>query len=112
MRQAQVVERYQYVVRKSGHFTEYLILGALCTVASRQTFFLKAAKSKRRYGTVLVAVAISALYAMSDEIHQLFVVGRACRFVDVLIDTSGAIVGALILTVVIERLFLRRGRAV
>lgn len=109
--QAQLIERYQYAVRKCGHFTEYLILGVLCTVASRQSFFLESGVSRRRYGAALLAVAISALYAMSDEIHQLYVAGRSCRFTDVLIDTSGAIVGAAILTIVIESWIRRRGRA-
>ncbi|NTU88299.1 MAG: VanZ family protein [Actinobacteria bacterium] len=108
--QAQVVERYQYVVRKCGHFTEYLILGALCTVASRQSFFLEDRASRRKYGAALFAVALSVLYAVSDEIHQLYVVGRSCRLTDVLIDASGAIVGAVILTIVIERLIRLRGR--
>lgn len=38
----------------------------------------------------LITVAICFLYAISDEIHQYFVPGRACRVFDVLIDTSGS----------------------
>ena len=38
----------------------------------------------------LITIAICFLYAVSDEIHQYFVPGRACRLFDVLIDTSGS----------------------
>jgi VanZ family protein len=33
------------------------------------------------------------LYAISDEVHQLFVLGRGAQVVDVLIDSLGAFVG-------------------
>ena len=42
------------------------------------------------------AILATALYAASDEIHQLFVPGRAGRFTDVLIDSAGAILGVLV----------------
>jgi VanZ family protein len=38
----------------------------------------------------LYAMAITFLYACSDEFHQLFVPGRAGRFTDVLIDCTVA----------------------
>jgi VanZ family protein len=33
------------------------------------------------------------LYAVSDEVHQLFVPGRGAQVTDVLIDNAGAFVG-------------------
>ena len=42
------------------------------------------------------AVALTSLYAVTDEVHQLFVDGRACRFTDWLIDTAGGLTGALV----------------
>ena len=36
------------------------------------------------------------LYAISDEIHQLFVLGRCCSFSDVLIDLIGILVAGFI----------------
>lgn len=35
----------------------------------------------------------SAMYAMTDELHQLFVPGRSGRIADVLLDSTGAAVG-------------------
>jgi VanZ family protein len=48
------------------------------------------------------AVALAFLYAMTDEFHQLFVAGRAGRFIDVCIDTAGAVIGVLILAIIIK----------
>ena len=39
----------------------------------------------------------SVLYACSDEFHQLFVPGRSGQFIDVCIDSSGALFGILCL---------------
>jgi VanZ family protein len=43
----------------------------------------------------LVALALSSLYAATDEFHQTFVEGRHGSPLDWLIDTAGAAVGAL-----------------
>ena len=40
------------------------------------------------------AVVLTSLYAATDEIHQLFVEGRACKISDWAIDTAGAAIGA------------------
>ena len=45
---------------------------------------------------ILITVVICFLYALSDEIHQYFVPGRACRILDVLIDTSGSLFFCLV----------------
>ena len=39
------------------------------------------------------ALGFCFLYACTDELHQYFVPGRACRFKDVMIDTAGAFTG-------------------
>lgn len=74
------------LIRKGAHFSEYAILGALLCNALR-TYNL--ARSLRW----LIPVAGSALYAISDELHQFFVPDRVCSIVDVGIDTAGAIFG-------------------
>ncbi len=45
---------------------------------------------------MLLAILAAALYAASDETHQLFVAGRSGRVTDVMIDSAGAILGVLI----------------
>ena len=48
-------------------------------------------KKGMAYG-ILTGVA----YAMTDEIHQLFVPGRSCQVTDVLIDSAGVLFGSVI----------------
>ncbi len=71
---------WDLLLRKLAHVTEYAILGALLLRATR------------RPG---LALGLAGLYAISDEVHQHFVEGRHAAVVDVVIDTSGAVVGIL-----------------
>ena len=72
---------WDLVLRKLAHTTEYAILGALLL---------------RALGRPAVAVALGALYAVSDEVHQSFVRGRHGAWYDVLIDTVGVTIGVLL----------------
>lgn len=71
-------------LRKTAHFSEYALLGAVSFCAF--SFTLK--RKSFLWGWVL-----SAAYAITDEIHQLFIPGRACRAFDVFIDSLGAAAG-------------------
>lgn len=53
----------------------------------------------RRGGT---AYAATTVYAATDEIHQLFVAGRAGRFSDVVIDSAGALLGVLVFALLVR----------
>lgn len=57
---------------------------------------------------VFFAVAAASLYGVTDEIHQLFVPGRFCDPADWLVDTLGALTGALICCKHADRQFDRR----
>ncbi|MDY6314114.1 MAG: VanZ family protein, partial [Clostridia bacterium] len=46
--------------------------------------------------TAVISLLCSALYAASDEFHQLFVPGRSGEFRDVCLDSAGALTGILI----------------
>ena len=52
-------------------------------------FFLLALVAGKNPSLVYLALIISFLYAISDEVHQLFVPGRAFSFYDILIDFLG-----------------------
>jgi len=75
-----------HLIRKSAHFFAYLILGLLVVNALDRSGFKGAKKA-------IFALAICVLYAISDEVHQLFVPGRSGQVKDVLIDSAGAVVG-------------------
>lgn len=85
-RQAKILEIWHLLIRKGAHFTEYAVLSMLLANA------LRLCGNLRWY----LPVAISAAYAVTDEIHQYFVPGRACRLLDVGIDTCGAIFGVAV----------------
>lgn len=90
-----------FVVRKTAHFSEYLVLAVVGMQAFRpHRAPVKAAR------VALAAVAILAVPCL-DETIQLFVSGRAGQVTDVLIDCSGAATGAL-LTLLASRLQARR----
>ncbi|MFR1872919.1 MAG: VanZ family protein [Coprococcus sp.] len=38
----------------------------------------------------------AALYAVTDEIHQLFVPGRSGQITDVILDSCGGLIGAVL----------------
>lgn len=84
-------DQANFIIRKFGHFTEYLILGMLLF----RTF-----KTYLYQGFEMVSAGIGFLYACSDEIHQYFVPGRGPAVADVLIDTAGVIAGVLFLSMV------------
>ncbi|GFZ34412.1 teicoplanin resistance protein VanZ [Clostridium zeae] len=81
-----------FIVRKSAHFTEYLILFLLAYNVFRNYLNKKSA--------IVFGILLTFGYACTDEIHQLFVPGRTGKFRDVLIDTSGAIFGGMVITLI------------
>ena len=77
-----------YLVRKAGHFSEYLILAIL---------FLRYRKEQGSSGkSAFYALLFVFLYASSDEFHQSFIPGRGPAFSDVLIDTAGGLTGIML----------------
>ncbi len=76
-----------FVVRKSAHFTEFLILGV--------SLFLTVRDLRKRV-SFWIPWAIGAAYAVSDEVHQHFVPGRSCEVRDMIIDACGVLAGVAI----------------
>lgn len=86
----EMIDKYNHPVRKLAHFSEYIVLGFLTSLI----FLCFDFKSIR---LIVFPLTLSALCAAADEIHQIFVPGRSCQFTDVLIDSSGALLGILII---------------
>lgn len=59
-------------------------------------FLLPALVKGKRKSFVFVAVIIAIFYAVLDEFHQLFVIGRYCSFEDFIIDSAGVLTASLI----------------
>jgi len=71
------------LTRKAAHIFLYFVLGVLLYNA----IYRCRPVAKR---AVLLAIVIACVYAISDELHQLFVPGRSGEVRDVLIDTAAA----------------------
>jgi len=72
------------LIRKSAHVTEYFVFSLLLLHG------IRAGRREWRLRWALIALGIAALYASSDEFHQLFVPGRHASPWDVMIDVTGA----------------------
>ena len=70
------------IIRKLAHFIEYFILGVLVI-----NFITRYDKK------IIIAILLCIIYATSDEIHQIFVPGRSCQIIDIMIDSVGSIMG-------------------
>ena len=87
VRQQEFVEKLQYPIRKTAHFTEYMILGILLYLTLRTW----GAGGRKAF---LLVLLIGVLYAGSDELHQCFVADRSGNFLDVLLDSTGVLTGS------------------
>ena len=81
-------ELWHTILRKCAHFAEYCVLGILWSI----TLMLMNCLYKVR-----TAVGICLLTALVDETIQRFIPGRAGRLLDVLLDSTGAACGILII---------------
>lgn len=99
-----IVKTLTRFVRKLAHFTVYFCLGAT-SFSALCTYDLK------RYTKMLSAFGISFCYAVSDEIHQILVPGRAGRIGDVLIDSAGTVCG-IVLVIILLTIYkkIRKGK--
>lgn len=86
----EIAEFLNYPVRKVMHMAEYFVLTLLLYWA------IILYKIKHTY---LLTFILSVLYAISDEVHQLFR-ARTGSVKDVLIDTAGIILAIIVIDIV------------
>lgn len=77
-------------IRKSAHFIEFFVLGALYYIGS---FFIKAS----RVSLFFHSLFISILSALTDETLQIFSQGRSSEVTDVWIDFLGVLLAHIII---------------
>ena len=77
-------------LRKVMHASVYFVLAFIVMLICGIIF------NHRRYAaSCLIALAVAAIFACTDEFHQTLVPGRTGQALDVLIDSAGAAVGIL-----------------
>ncbi|MBQ8203102.1 MAG: VanZ family protein [Clostridia bacterium] len=96
-KQEVITHNVTFVIRKLAHFTIFALLGvfALASIVSysKPSFALKS----------LFSAAFCLLYAISDEIHQLFVAGRSGEIRDVIIDFLGSLLGIIFISLIFKK---------
>lgn len=95
-KQLELVSNLQFFVRKAAHFTIYGILGAF-SFLSFITY-----KEIKPYLRLLISLSVCLVYSITDEIHQLFVVGRSGEIRDVCIDFCGSLLAVAILYLIVN----------
>ena len=90
------------LLRTMAHCLEFMGLSVLIFNAAYSTWETKF--------TPLIAFVGTVLYAITDEIHQIFVPERAFQISDILVDSTGALIGAIasfiilkIIKIILER---------
>lgn len=87
--QQRIIEDFSFLVRKSAHFAIYCVLGIL---AASNTLLYDRLSIRAK---PVVSQIFCVLYSVSDEIHQIFIDGRAGQIRDVFIDSVGALLGII-----------------
>ena len=77
------------IIRKCAHFVLYLIGGVLVIN------FIITTRVEGKY-VIIYTILFTFVYAITDEVHQIFVPGRSGEIRDILIDTVGANCGTLL----------------
>lgn len=89
---------FNYIVRKSAHFVEYAILGALLFRA-----FRSGDPVRWRFRWAAYSFIAAMGWALLDELHQAFTRTRGASILDSLLDTSGALVMLIFIAIINQR---------
>lgn len=81
-------------LRTCAHCLEFMGLSLLIFNATYSTWETKF--------TPLIAFAETVFYAITDEIHQIFVPDRAFQLSDILVDSTGALIGVAVSFIILK----------
>ena len=89
----QIIENTEIVIRKLAHYSLYTLGGILILL------HINLYKINKK---IIISWLIGTIYATTDEIHQLFILGRSGEIRDVCIDSLGVITGVILLLLIIK----------
>lgn len=93
-----------HFIRKTAHALEYFGLTLAFNLAYGTSF---------KKFSPLISLLSSVFYSATDEIHQFFVEGRACRASDLLVDFYGTLAMSVLLVAayfVFKKILEKRGK--
>lgn len=88
------IELPQEGIRTVAHMLEFMGLSLLAFNAVYATW--------KKKMTPVIAFGGTVIYAITDEIHQIFVPGRAFQISDILVDSTGALIGVIASFVILK----------
>ena len=93
---AETLASIHFIVRKCTHVGEYAVLWLLLLRAATLM-----TNSRRSIPILYVGVlGVCLIVAATDEFHQTFVASRGASVRDIMIDTSGAVLGLVIASII------------
>jgi VanZ family protein len=99
-----IVEDAQPIIRKLAHFGVYTLAG-INLMGFWATF-----RNLRKIQRVGLAFGCGVIYAITDELHQLFSAGRTARIFDVGVDSLGVLFGIGIVNFVLWVVFKAKNK--
>ncbi len=100
---AALADRIEPPLRSLAHMFCYAVLGGLY-------FVLFASFGASGMRLCCYSVGCTVIYAVLDEMHQHFVPGRSMQFVDIVVDTIGAMLAVCTLSLIFHTVRKRRKR--
>ena len=94
----ELVNSLNYPIRKLAHFTIFLLLGISIFL------FINTFNINKK---ILISILICIVFAILDETHQMFSLGRSSSILDILIDSIGSLVGIMIINYIINSLSIK-----
>lgn len=99
-----LIESCQYIIRKTAHFSIYAIAGI------NMYGFINTYNIKKK-NKILVTLLVGIIYAISDEIHQMFSGDRTPAIRDVVIDSCGVLFGICMFLAINKIIKIRKNKA-
>ena len=91
----EIIKVLEPIIRKLAHLSIYIVGGMLICNCVMQ-FISKDVIS------IMLSSLIGITYALSDDVHQLFVAGRSGNIKDVVIDSLGVFIGVFTYLLIIR----------
>lgn len=95
-----VIEIIHNPIRECMHAFEYFVLGILVmNVLSNNNI---------KNNIIIISVSLCFIYAITDEIHQVFVPNRTFEYLDIFLDLVGSLLGSYLFKIVKKYRKLRK----
>jgi len=96
--QKEKVIEFDPKIRTAAHMLEYVPLGVLIFLLMTSVFNINP-KSKKNTSLAILSFLLALIFALTDEVHQIFVDGRSFEFKDICMDMSGMVLGFVLVAI-------------